>query len=84
MPSTPPASLPRRFLRYPILVRERRRFADRWASRFVFTIFGLEMLVRLRELGFVTVLYELYAPTRGIVGENAIVFEAVKQPWGWI
>ena len=44
----------------------------------VYTIFSLEMLVRLRELGFETSLYLLYLPWRGIVGHNAVVFEAVK------
>jgi hypothetical protein len=42
------------------------------------TIFALEMLVRLRRLGFVTSLYQLQAPWRGIFGPNAIVFEAIK------
>jgi SAM-dependent methyltransferase len=46
----------------------------------VYTIFGLEMLVRLREVGFGTSLYQLYLPSRGILGPNAIVFEAVKLP----
>ncbi len=44
----------------------------------VFTIFGLEMLVRLAELGFATRFYCLWEPWYGIVGPNAIVFEAVK------
>ena|SRR6266581_5713653 len=44
----------------------------------VYTIFVLEMLVRLRHLGFVTNLYQLQAPWRGIFGPNAIVFEAIK------
>ncbi len=44
----------------------------------VYTIFALEMLVRLRRLGFVTSLYQLRAPWRGIFGPNAIVFEATK------
>jgi SAM-dependent methyltransferase len=46
----------------------------------VYTIFGLEMLVRLRELGFATNLYQLHAARFGILGPNAIVFEAVKLP----
>ena len=44
----------------------------------VYTIFGLDMLVRLREIGFTTTLYQLYRPSRGILGPNAIVFEAIK------
>ncbi len=46
----------------------------------VFTIFGLEMLVRLAELGFFTQMYTLWNPWHGIVGANALVFDAVKQP----
>jgi len=49
-------------------------------SVLVYTIFGLEMLVRLREIGFATSLYQLYVPSRGILGPNAIVFEAIKLP----
>lgn len=45
----------------------------------VFTIFGLEMLVRLAELGFDTRLYALREPWYGIVGANAVVFDAVKE-----
>jgi len=45
----------------------------------VFTIFGLEMLVRLDELGFETRFFRLYRPERGIVGPNALVFDAVKR-----
>jgi SAM-dependent methyltransferase len=44
----------------------------------VYTIFGLEMLVRLSSLGFQTTLYHLTAPWLGILGPNAIVFDAVK------
>jgi SAM-dependent methyltransferase len=42
----------------------------------VFTIFGLEMLVRLAELGFDTSMYRLWNPWHGIVGPNALVFDA--------
>jgi SAM-dependent methyltransferase len=45
----------------------------------VYTIFGLEMLVRLAELGFDTRMYRLWEPWYGIVGPNALVFEAVKR-----
>lgn len=44
----------------------------------VYTIFALEMLVRLRRIGFDTALYRLYRPGSGILGNNAIVFDAVK------
>ena len=44
----------------------------------VFTIFGLEMLVRLAELGFDTRMYCLRSPWHGIVGPNALVFDAVR------
>jgi SAM-dependent methyltransferase len=44
----------------------------------VYTIFALEMLVRLRHLGFVTNLYRLHSARHGILGPNAIVFEAIK------
>jgi SAM-dependent methyltransferase len=44
----------------------------------VFTIFSLEMLVRLSEIGFTPRMFRLRAPWSGIVGENAIVFDAVK------
>lgn len=42
----------------------------------VYTIFGLEMLVRLRRIGFQTTMYQLSAPRQGILGGNALVFEA--------
>jgi len=46
----------------------------------VYTIFGLEMLVRLAEIGFDTRMYRLWEPWYGIVGPNALVFDAVKTP----
>lgn len=49
----------------------------------VYNIFALEMLLRLRKIGFVPYVYKLRSITRGIVGDNAIVFEAVKAEWGW-
>jgi SAM-dependent methyltransferase len=45
----------------------------------VFTIFGLEMLVRLAQLGFDTRMYRLHRAWQGIVGPNALVFDAVRQ-----
>ena len=44
----------------------------------VHRIFSLEMLVNLKRVGFRTILYKLYKPSRGIVGSNALVFEAIK------
>jgi len=44
----------------------------------VYTIFSLEMLVRLSEIGFATRMYHLWEPWSGIVGCNALVFDAVK------
>jgi SAM-dependent methyltransferase len=44
----------------------------------VYTIFALEMLVRLSRIGFQTVLYRIYRPGNGILGNNGIVFDAVK------
>jgi hypothetical protein len=35
--------------------------------------------VRLAELGFSTRMYQLSLPDRGIVGSNALVFDAEKQ-----
>jgi len=44
----------------------------------VFTIFGLEMLVKLAKIGFRTNLWKLRDAGTGIIGPNAIVFEAQK------
>ena len=44
----------------------------------VYTIFGLEMLVRLRRIGFLTNFFHLSVPWLGIIGPNALVFESVK------
>lgn len=45
----------------------------------VYTIFSLEMLVKLQRIGFRTRMYRLYQPFLGILGPNGIVFEAVKE-----
>lgn len=45
----------------------------------VYTIFGLEMLVKLAMIGFRTNLYHLHVPLYGIWGPNAVVFEAIKE-----
>jgi SAM-dependent methyltransferase len=47
-------------------------------SILVFTIFGLEMLVRLADLGFATRLYRLWRPWSGILGPDAFVFDAER------
>ena len=44
----------------------------------VFNIFGLEMLIDLKKIGFNTNLYHLHSPLNGILGNGAIVFEAIK------
>jgi SAM-dependent methyltransferase len=44
----------------------------------VYTIFSLQMLVEMARIGFRTNLYHLYKPWYGILGPNAIVFEATK------
>lgn len=44
----------------------------------VFTIFGLEMIVKLAEIGFRTNMFLLYKPRFGILGHDAIFFEAIK------
>jgi SAM-dependent methyltransferase len=44
----------------------------------VFTIFGLEMLVRLADLGFDTRMFTLRMPASAIMGPNALVFDAVR------
>ncbi len=44
----------------------------------VYTIFSLEMLVKLSRLGFVTKMHRLYAPQFGIWGDNAVIFESIK------
>lgn len=44
----------------------------------VYTLFSLEMLVRLSELGFRTTMYRLSERRHGIVGCNALVFDAAK------
>lgn len=45
----------------------------------VFNIFSIEMLVKLRKIGFQANMIQLYKPVLGIVGPNALVFEAIKQ-----
>jgi SAM-dependent methyltransferase len=44
----------------------------------VHKIFSLEMMVKLAKVGFRTNLYKLYKPSIGVIGSNALVFEAIK------
>ena len=44
----------------------------------MYTYFSLEMLVRLKAIGFNTHLYWLHRPSAGIVGHEATVFAAFK------
>jgi SAM-dependent methyltransferase len=50
----------------------------RSSGALVYKIFSLEMLAKLRKVGFRTNLYRIYNPWHGIYGSNAIVFEAIK------
>jgi len=45
----------------------------------VYTIFSLQMLTELERIGFHTRFYQLFSPWRGILGNNAIVFETIKE-----
>jgi SAM-dependent methyltransferase len=44
----------------------------------VYSIFSIESLVKLKQLGFHTTLHKLYSPVRGILGNNALVLDAWK------
>ncbi len=44
----------------------------------VYTIFSIDLLAKLEDLGFRTNLYKVYNPFRGILGQNGIVLESVK------
>lgn len=44
----------------------------------VFSMFSIEMLVRLRRIGFRSHLYRAMNPWLGIFGNNSTVFEAIK------
>lgn len=44
----------------------------------VWTVFGLESLLRLSEIGYVVSAWNLYEPRHGIVGHWSLVFEAAK------
>jgi SAM-dependent methyltransferase len=47
-------------------------------SNLVYTIFGLEMVCHLWTLGFRALIHESSDPEKGIIGFNAVAFEAVK------
>ncbi|MBI5675728.1 MAG: class I SAM-dependent methyltransferase [Nitrospirae bacterium] len=44
----------------------------------VYKIFSLEMLCKLKHLGFSTNMYCIYKPGYGIIGNNGLIFEAIK------
>ncbi|WP_406696067.1 class I SAM-dependent methyltransferase [Singulisphaera sp. Ch08] len=44
----------------------------------VYSFFSIEMLVRLRRIGFRTNFYRIESPWHGIFGHNSTVFEAIK------
>jgi len=44
----------------------------------VYQIFSLEMLIKLKAIGFTTNMHHLYKPVFGIIGNNALVFESIK------
>lgn len=44
----------------------------------VYTIFSMEMLSKLSQLKFQSNIHHLYSPISGILGNNALVFEAIK------
>jgi SAM-dependent methyltransferase len=44
----------------------------------VYNIFSIELLADLSRIGFRTNMYHLYNPIYGILGPNALVFEAIK------
>ena len=44
-----------------------------------YTIFSLEMLLKVSAIGFLIHTYVLYEPEYGIIGWNNIIFEAIKQ-----
>ncbi len=52
---------------------------DPASGALVYRIFSYEMLMRLRETGFQPKIWNIYAPECGIVGFNAMVFEACKE-----
>jgi SAM-dependent methyltransferase len=64
-----------------VLIKEPLYHGDPMRSEgaLVHKIFSLEMLVNLSKIGFRTNMLSIYKPSAGIVGPNALVFEAVAQ-----
>jgi SAM-dependent methyltransferase len=50
----------------------------------VYTYFSLDMVSKLGAIGFRTHMYRLYHPSLGILGNNGIVFEAMKPRHGLV
>lgn len=44
----------------------------------VYVIFSMEMLMKLNDMGYQVKMYNMRNPYQGILGNNAIVFEAIK------
>jgi hypothetical protein len=44
----------------------------------VYTIFSIEMLAKLAEIGFAPEMHRVHSRVLGIYGDNGFVFEAVK------
>jgi hypothetical protein len=44
----------------------------------VYTIFSIEMLAKLAEIGFTPEMHRVHNRVLGIYGDNGFVFEAVK------
>lgn len=45
----------------------------------VYTIFSLEMIIKLAKIGFHTKVHRIYNPDLGIYGNNGFVFESIKK-----
>lgn len=64
-----------RLLKPPVYHHDRHGGND---ACLVYSFFSIEMLARLRRIGFRTNMYRLVNPWHGILGNNSTVFEAVK------
>ena len=51
---------------------------DQENGALVYNIFSLEMLTRMSAIGVKPAMLHMYAPEAGIIGPNALVFEAIK------
>jgi len=45
----------------------------------VYTIFSLEMLIKLTDMGYNVRMYNTWSPWKGILGANALVFDTIKR-----